>query len=66
VSNSRTQKIYIDDQAKAMGITNLTIITANMVDFEAPRQFDRIVSVEMFEHMKNYKVRLLSMYVQLS
>lgn len=40
-----------------MGISNLTIITADLVTFEAPRQFDRIISVECFEHMKNYKVR---------
>jgi cyclopropane fatty-acyl-phospholipid synthase-like methyltransferase len=57
VSNSKTQKQYIDQQAKAAKLQNLTIITADMNDFEAPRQFDRIVSVEMFEHMKNYKVR---------
>ena len=31
------------------------ILTADMVDFEAPGQYDRIVSIEMFEHMKNYE-----------
>jgi len=56
VSNSRTQKAYIDEKAASLGIANLTVITADMVDFEAPRQFDRVVSVEMFEHMKNYQV----------
>ena len=36
-------------------MTNLTIITADMVTFEAPEvNYDRIVSIEMFEHMKNY------------
>jgi cyclopropane-fatty-acyl-phospholipid synthase len=57
VSNSRTQKEYIDAQAKERGLKNLTVITANMVDFEPPSigSYDRVVSVEMFEHMKNYK-----------
>lgn len=55
VSNSRTQKIYIDEQAKVRGLTNLTIITADMNVFETDKRFDRIVSVEMFEHMRNYQ-----------
>lgn len=45
-------------QAKARGLTNLTVITADMVDFDTPKRFDRVVSVEMFEHMKNYKILL--------
>ena len=55
VSNSRTQKIYIDDQAKSRGITNLTVITCNINDFKPEQVFDRVVSVEMFEHMRNYE-----------
>ena len=55
VSNSRTQKIFIDEVAQARGITNLSIITADMNFFQTPEKFDRIVSVEMFEHMRNYK-----------
>jgi len=59
VSNSRTQKEYIDGEAKKRGLINLRIITCdiNVLDL-APGQFDRVVSVEMFEHMKNYQ-RLL-------
>mmetsp|Transcript_34866 Transcript_34866/g.85375 ORF Transcript_34866/g.85375 Transcript_34866/m.85375 type:complete len:365 (+) Transcript_34866:231-1325(+) len=58
VSNSRTQKEFIMARAKERGITNLTIITADMVVFQAPEagNYDRIVSIEMFEHMKNYDV----------
>ncbi|MGZ3777376.1 MAG: SAM-dependent methyltransferase, partial [Mucilaginibacter sp.] len=56
VSNSRTQKQFIDDQAKQRGITNLTVITADMNTFSIDEQFDRIVSVEMFEHMRNYQL----------
>ncbi len=56
VSNSGTQKIYIDGQAKERHITNLTVITADMNTFKINEQFDRIVSVEMFEHMRNYEL----------
>ena len=55
VSNSRTQKQYIDEQAAQRGITNLTVITNNINDFRLDETFDRIVSVEMFEHMRNYQ-----------
>ncbi|MBS1529822.1 MAG: class I SAM-dependent methyltransferase, partial [Bacteroidetes bacterium] len=56
ISNSRTQKDFIDNQAKQHGITNLTVITADMNTFQIDEQFDRIVSVEMFEHMRNYQL----------
>ena len=59
VSNSRTQKEYIDAEARRRGLSNLQIITCDMNAFDLPgAQFDRVVSVEMFEHMKNYQ-RLL-------
>ena len=56
VSNSATQKDHIDRTAAARGYGNLTVRTANMVDYggEGEGAFDRVVSVEMFEHMKNY------------
>jgi cyclopropane-fatty-acyl-phospholipid synthase len=55
VSNSRTQKIYIDDKASLRSITNLTVLTADMNTFMIDKKFDRVVSVEMFEHMRNYE-----------
>lgn len=58
VSNSTTQKAYIDAAAKERGIDNLTVITADMNTFQILQQFDRVVSVEMFEHMRNYKLLL--------
>ena len=59
VSNSKTQKEFIDGEARKRGLANLRIITCDMNVFDiAPGQFDRVVSVEMFEHMKNYQ-RLL-------
>ena len=54
VSNSRTQKLFIDEQARTRGLNNLTVITADMNEFTIEDRFDRIVSVEMFEHMRNY------------
>ena len=58
VSNSNTQKAFIDQAAKDRNITNLTVITADMNTFQILQQFDRVVSVEMFEHMRNYKLLL--------
>ncbi|KAF2261171.1 cyclopropane-fatty-acyl-phospholipid synthase-like protein [Lojkania enalia] len=55
-SNSRTQKEYINSVAKSKGLTNLTVITGDVVDYEfEPNSFDRIISIELFEHMKNYE-----------
>jgi cyclopropane-fatty-acyl-phospholipid synthase len=58
ISNSRTQKIYIDEQAVRRDLTNLEVITADMNTFQINKQFDRVVSVEMFEHMRNYELLL--------
>jgi cyclopropane-fatty-acyl-phospholipid synthase len=58
LSNSRTQKQYIDEQAKQRGITNLTVLTSDINAFTIDEQFDRVVSVEMFEHMRNYQLLL--------
>jgi cyclopropane-fatty-acyl-phospholipid synthase len=56
VSNSRTQKEHIDAEAARRGFKNLTILTADMNVFDTTETFDRVVSVEMFEHMKNYQL----------
>ncbi|MCX6968607.1 MAG: cyclopropane-fatty-acyl-phospholipid synthase [Verrucomicrobia bacterium] len=59
VSNSATQKIHIEAEALRRGLRNVTILTADMNGFEAgDAGFDRVVSVEMFEHMKNYQLLL--------
>jgi len=56
VSNSRTQKEFIDTEARKRGLANLRIITCDLNTFDlAPGQFDRAISIEMFEHMKNYE-----------
>lgn len=58
VSNSATQKEYIDAECRRRKIANLRIITCDMNAFDIDGGFDRVVSVEMFEHMKNFE-RLL-------
>jgi cyclopropane-fatty-acyl-phospholipid synthase len=55
VSNSASQKAYIDGEASARGLGNISVITADMRSFEIDQTFDRVVSVEMFEHMRNYE-----------
>jgi cyclopropane-fatty-acyl-phospholipid synthase len=59
VSNSATQKQYIDLECARRGLGNLEILTCDMNRFDIDQRFDRVVSVEMFEHMKNYQ-RLLA------
>ena len=55
ISNSPTQKIYIDNKAKELGINNLQIITTDINTFNIHTKFDRIVSIEMLEHIRNHK-----------
>lgn len=55
VSNSLSQRKYIEAQCRQYGIANIQVITADMNYFSIDRQFDRVVSVEMFEHMRNYQ-----------
>ena len=55
VSHSRTQREHITGEARRRGLGNVNVITCDMNDFDiGAAQFDRVVSVEMFEHMKNW------------
>ena len=56
VSNSKTQREYIENEAKKRGIKNINVITndINVLTID-DLKFDRIISIEMFEHMKNYE-----------
>lgn len=59
VSNSASQGAFIRARAAERGLTNLSVITADMNEFSPPQtDFDRIVSVEMFEHMANWRALL--------
>jgi cyclopropane-fatty-acyl-phospholipid synthase len=55
VSNSAPQRRHIQEQARKRGVSNIEVVTADMNDFVASARYDRIVSVEMFEHMRNYR-----------
>jgi cyclopropane-fatty-acyl-phospholipid synthase len=58
VSNSASQRAFIEGRARDQGLTNVRIITADMNVFDTDQRFDRIVSVEMFEHMSNWRALL--------
>ncbi|MBR0836136.1 class I SAM-dependent methyltransferase [Bradyrhizobium manausense] len=55
VSNSQSQRAHIEGMAQSRGLLNLRVVTADMNVFAAEGQFDRIVSIEMFEHMMNWR-----------
>jgi len=55
LSNSNSQREFIMEEAKKKGITNLKIITGDVSVFQTDLRFDRVLSIEMFEHMKNYE-----------
>lgn len=56
VTNSREQHEHVASLAAARVLTNVRLITADMNVFDAEKRFDRVVSVEMFEHMRNWEV----------
>jgi len=58
VSNSRPQAAFIRARALEQGLRNVTVETADINRFRPERRFDRVVSVEMFEHVRNYAVLL--------
>jgi cyclopropane-fatty-acyl-phospholipid synthase len=58
VSNSTPQRLHIESQAAARGLANIRVVTADMNAFEPNGAYDRVVSVEMFEHMSNWRVLL--------
>lgn len=58
VSNSLPQRLYIEERAKTLGLANLQVVTADMNDFAPAGIYDRIVSIEMFEHMSNWATLL--------
>jgi cyclopropane-fatty-acyl-phospholipid synthase len=56
VSNSRTQRAFIASEAERRGLhRRLEVVTADANAFDTERRFDRVLSVEMLEHMRNYE-----------
>jgi cyclopropane-fatty-acyl-phospholipid synthase len=66
VSNSAGQRAYIESQAASRNLPNLRVVTADMNAFHPDRRFDRVVSVEMFEHMSNWPELLARVHSWLS
>ena len=58
VSNAQPQRLHIEAEATRLGLPNVRVVTADMNVFEADGRFDRVVSVEMFEHMSNWPALL--------
>ena len=58
VSNSAPQRLHIEAQARARGLGNIRVVTADMNAFAPDGAYDRVVSVEMFEHMSNWQALL--------
>jgi cyclopropane-fatty-acyl-phospholipid synthase len=55
ISNSHSQREHIQQLACEQGLNNVRVLTCDMNDFVCQETYDRIVSVEMFEHMRNYQ-----------
>lgn len=55
ICNSVTQQAYIQNQCRELKLDNVNIIVADISTFEMEASYDRIFSIEMFEHMKNYR-----------
>lgn len=55
VSNSKPQKAFIDQRCRERGYRNVQVITANVAEFDTSDRFDRVISVEMFEHVRNHQ-----------
>ena len=55
VSNSHHQREFIENQCRHRGIGNVMVTTADMNEFDTTEQYDRVVSIEMFEHLRNFE-----------
>lgn len=55
VSNSHSQRAHIQSELARRGLNNVQVITCDINRFDAPGRYDRVVSVEMFEHLRNWE-----------
>ncbi len=58
VSNSRTQRAFIESEAKRRSFGGIEVVTADANVFDVDRRFDRVLSIEMLEHARNYELLL--------
>jgi cyclopropane-fatty-acyl-phospholipid synthase len=66
LSNSETQGEFIRQRCQQSGLSNVEVLTANVTDAQFESTFDRVLSIEMFEHMKNYQALLANISTWLS
>jgi cyclopropane-fatty-acyl-phospholipid synthase len=59
VTNSRTQQAFVAAEAARRGLANVEVALADVNVFDTSDRFDRVVSIEMFEHVRNHE-RLLA------
>mgnify|MGYP001165414356 CR=1 FL=1 len=62
VTNSDLQKSYIEQKISTLGLNNIQIVKSDINDFSTNQKFDRVFSIEMFEHMKNWSKLLENTY----
>lgn len=62
LSNSPTQKQFIENELLTRKLNNVQVITENVTNVHFAKKFDRIISIEMFEHMRNYKKLLANIH----
>ena len=55
ISNSHSQRLHIMQEVSRRGLENVSVVTRDMNDFDTAERFDRVISVEMFEHMRNWR-----------
>lgn len=58
VSNSNSQRQFIEARCQTLGLRNVQVRTCNIAELALDQQFDRVISVEMFEHVRNYQLLL--------
>lgn len=58
VSNSASQREFILSRARSKGLQNVDIITCDINEFDLGQKVDRVVSIEMMEHVRNYEALL--------
>ncbi|MFN4260096.1 MAG: SAM-dependent methyltransferase [Gemmataceae bacterium] len=58
LSNSTGQRRFIEARANERGLDNIRVITANITNYVGDGNYDRVISVEMFEHLRNYETIL--------
>lgn len=58
ISNSHGQRQFIECKAREKGLSNIRVITCDIAELELNEQFDRVVTIEMMEHVRNYRALL--------